>query len=158
MIKERQNDLSWMLSDTAHLLRDNRPYGALLLLLCAVDALASQSFPTLGVRERFEEYLKTKMRRTGRPQVHNIFVPPRNELLTFEYILYKYLRNPVVHEGARLELDHPCGYAVQIDWDKLSCGLKVDSEHNRVIIGGELIIDILIDAVTDGLKEGTTIA
>jgi len=110
----------------------------------------------MGVRERFEAFLKSQMRRPGRPQVHNIFVPERNELLTFEYILYKYLRNPVVHEGARLELDSPKGYAVQIDWTRLSRGIKVDGENKRVILGGDLIIDILLDATVNGLKEGTT--
>jgi hypothetical protein len=45
-------------------------------------------------------------------------------------------RNPIVHEGAALELDHPEGYAFQIDWDALPLGIEVDSDHSRVILGG----------------------
>ena len=156
MKENKPDDASWMLNDAIHLLQSKRPYGAILLLLCAVDAIAARRFPGMGVRERFEEYLKTQMRRPERPQIHNIFVPPRNELLTFEYILYKYLRNPVVHEGAKLELDSPAGCAVQIDWGELSRGVKVDGVHSRVILGGELIIDILLDAVMEDQKSGTT--
>jgi len=86
------HDLSWMLRDAIGLMNFQRYYSAMLLLLCAVDALAARHFPKKGVRERFEEFLKTHMRRPGRPQIHNIYVPPRDDLLTFEYILYKYLR------------------------------------------------------------------
>jgi len=149
-----EHDLSWMLSDAIVLLNSQRRYSAILLLLCTVDALAARRFPKKRVGERFEEFLKTQMRRPGKPQIHNIFVPSRGEPLTFEYILYKYLRNPVVHEGAQLELDDPKDYVVQIDWSDLRQGLKVDRDNNRVILGGELILDILLDAVSNGLKEG----
>ena len=142
-----------MLTDAVDLLRLGKRYSAMLILLCAVDALAKRTISKGQVGERFEEFLKSKMRREGRPQVWNIFLPSQNQLLTFEYILYKYLRNPLVHEGARLELGHPSGYDVQIDWHDLSRGIKVDSENNRLILGGELIIDILYDAVNEGLKD-----
>lgn len=151
------HELSWMLSDALDLLSQKRRYSALLILLCAVDALARRRFPkTTRVKQRFEEFLKSKMRRPGRPQLWNIFVPQRNELLAFEHLFYKYLRNPMVHEGARMELDHPKGYAVQIDWHDLPRGVKVDGVNNRVVLGGELILNILIDAVSEGLKEDTT--
>lgn len=94
------------------------------------------------------------MRRPGRPQVWNIYVPDRGELLSFEYIIYKYIRNPVVHEGARLELDHPSDYTVRIDWKDLRRGIKVDGDSNQVILGGDLIIDILVDAVIVGMQNG----
>ncbi|MHC4214115.1 MAG: hypothetical protein ACYSWP_12150 [Planctomycetota bacterium] len=125
------------------------------MLLCAVDALAARAYPKEKVRERFQAFLESKMRRPGRPQIWNIYVPPRNELLPFEYILYKYLRNPVVHEGARLELDHPNNYSVKIDWHEIPKGIKVDSDNRRVVLGGELIIELLIDAVVDGMRQAT---
>jgi len=146
------HELHWMLSDAIALIQLERKYGAILLLLCAVDALSARAFPEKGVRKRFQTYLESKMRRQGRPKVLNIYVPPRNELLPFEYILYKYLRNPVVHEGAQLLLDHPGGYAVRIDWSDIPRGIKVDSDNSKVIIGGELILDILSDAVIEGLQ------
>jgi len=152
-IPEKSQQFSWMLEDAVELLRLQRRYGAMLILLCAVDAIASHCFPKKGVGERFEEFLKKQMRRSGRAQIHNIFVPSKNELFSFEKILYKYLRNPVVHEGAQLELDHPKNYTVQIDWTEIPRGIRVDNDNNRLVLGGELIIDILLDAVINGLEE-----
>jgi hypothetical protein len=149
-----QHELSWLLTDALGLFHFGRKYSAMILLLCAVDALARQADPDNDkVSERFEEFLKTQMRRPGRPQVWNIYVPKRDEILSFEYILYKYLRNPVVHEGARLELDHPSHYAVCLDWSNYPRGIQVDSDHKRVVLGGDLVLDILIDAVANGLKD-----
>ena len=148
------HELHWMLADAMALSQLGRKYGAILLLLCAVDALSARAFPDKKtVRDRFQTYLKSKMRRPGRPQVWNIYVPPRNELLPFEYILYKYLRNPFVHEGARLALDHPRDYAVRIDWKEIPSGIKVDSDNSQVILGGELVFDILADAVIESLRQ-----
>jgi len=147
------HELHWMFSDAIALSQLDRKYGAILLLLCAVDALSARAFPEKSVRDRFQTYLESKMRRPGRPQVWNIYVPPRNELLPFEYILYKYLRNPVVHEGAKLLLGHHGEYVVRIDWSEIPRGIKVDSDNNQVIIGGELVLDILADAVIEGLRE-----
>ena len=107
----------------------------------------------MKVGERFRSFLESKMRRPGRPQVWNIFVPRRNELLPFEYILYKYLRNPVVHEGAILELDHPIGYDVQMDWKEIPRGIRVDNNEQRVVLGGELVLEILFDAVIEGMRD-----
>jgi len=74
--------------------------------------------------------------------------------LPFEQILYKFLRNPLVHEGDQLELGNKTGYgAVQIDWNSIPNGIYVDSNHNCLVLGGELIINILLDAVTNGLKQ-----
>ncbi len=153
-IKLPHNDVGWMLQDAVGLLNFQRKYSAMLLLLCAVDALARQHFPNekkVGVR--FEDFLKKQMRRPGRSQVHNIQVPNTGEILPFEQILYKFLRNPLVHEGDQLELDNKTGYAVQIDWNKLSHGIHVDSDNNRLILGGELVLGILLDAVSNGLKQ-----
>ena len=149
----QKHELYWMLSDAMALNESGRRYGAILLLLCAVDALAKRAYPKKNnVRDRFQTFLESKMRRPGRPQVWNIYIPSRKEPLPFEYILYKYLRNPVVHEGARLELGHPNNYVVRIDWHKIPRGIKVDSNNNQVILGGELIIDLLADAVMEGLR------
>jgi hypothetical protein len=147
------HDLHWMLADAIALIQMERNYSAILILLCAVDGLAKRAYPkTKEVRKRVEAFLESAMRRPGRPQVWNIYVPPRNELLSFEYIIYKYLRNPIVHEGACLELDHPNKYTVRIDWKNLRRGIKVDSDNNQVILGGELILDILVDAVIEGMR------
>lgn len=62
------NDLKWILDDAIELYKMNRKYSSILLLLCAVDALAKRNEPdNEKVGERFENFLKKKMRREGRP-------------------------------------------------------------------------------------------
>jgi len=143
----------WLLDDAIELYRLGRKHSAILLLVCAVDALARAAEPKCDkVGERFERFLRSKMRRSGRPQIHNIFVPKSNQLFSFEYILYKFLRCPLVHEGARLEAHDPEEFAACLDWETIPHGVKVDSANNCVVLGGELVLDLLSDAVSHELQ------
>jgi hypothetical protein len=145
---QSNSSASWILDDAIVLNDLGRKHGAILLLLCAVAALARDSYPTIKKdSERFEQFLRSKMRRPDRVQVHNIFVPKMNQIFSFEYIIYKFLRCPLVHEGARLEATDPAEFAVCLDWEEIPRGIKVDGDNNRVIIGGELVLDILVDAI-----------
>jgi hypothetical protein len=145
------HDFEWLLNDAITMYQLNRKRSAILLLLCAVDALARRSDPdNKKVGERFENFLKSKMRREGRTQIHNIQVPKENKLFTFECLIYKFLRNPFIHEGTKLENQND--YAVCIDWNEIPHGIKVDSKNNKVILGGELVYNILTDAVKDEIK------
>ncbi|MBI1811755.1 MAG: hypothetical protein HYR78_07495 [Nitrospirae bacterium] len=144
--------LSWLLDDAIFLYKNGRKYGSILLLLCTVDALARETNPNAKVGERFEAFLKSKMRRKGRPQIHNISVPKFNQFFSFEYIIYKFLRCPLVHEGSRLEVDDPAEFAVRLDWDTIPNGLSVDTVNNCVILGGELVFKLLTDAVQHELQ------
>lgn len=95
---QSNSSASWILDDAIVLNDLGRKHGATLLLLCAVAALARDNYPTIKKEsERFEQFLRSKMRRPDRGQVHNIFVPNGN--------------------------------------------------NNRVIIGDELVLDILVDAI-----------
>ena len=146
-------DLQWLFKDAVFLYQMNRKDSAILLLLCTVDALARRANPgNVKVGERFEKFLHSKMRRKGRPQIHNIEVPQKNKMYTFEFLIYKFLRNPIIHEGARLEINHQDDYAVCIDWKNIPNGLKVDSKNKKVILGGELVFNILADAVQDEIS------
>jgi hypothetical protein len=40
-----------------------------------------------------------------------------------------------------------------MDWREIPRGIKVDRDNNQVILGGELVLDILADAVVEGLRE-----
>ena len=152
-MKTKHHNSQWLLEDAGALYQMNRKYGAILLLLCAVDALAREADPNnRNVGERFKKFLCSKMRREGRAQIHNIEIPQEGKFYTFENLIYKFLRNPLVHEGARLETDHQDDYAVCIDWENIPYGLKVDSEDKKVILGGELVFNILEDAVQDEIK------
>lgn len=146
-------DFSWLLEDAKMLYQLGRKHSAILLLVCAVDALARNNDPTnKNVGERFEAFLKSKMRRPGRAQIHNILVPKSGRPFSFEYIIYKFLRCPLVHEGARLEAADPTEFAVCLDWETIPHGVKVDNANDRVILGGELVFDLLADAVQHELE------
>jgi hypothetical protein len=138
--------------DAMFLYCDGRRQSAILLLLCAVDSLAKNRLPgETSNAERFEQFLRSKMRRPGRAQVHNIEVPRFKKLFTFEYIIYKFLRCPLVHEGANLVANDHEECPVVLDWDAIPRGIQVDSENDRVVLGGELAWMILVDAIQDEL-------
>ena len=135
------------------LLQHGRRYGALLLLLCAVDALAVRAYPGARFGDRFKDYLKVKLPAQTRIQTINIRVPKREQVLPLEYILYKYLRNPMVHEGAHLDVDQPSRFEVSIDWSNEAASIRIDDDSNQVVLGGNFVINILKGIVTDGLIE-----
>jgi hypothetical protein len=141
--------------DAMFLYRSDRRHGAILLLLCAVDSLAKNRLPSeTRNAERFEQFLRSKMRRPGRAQVHNIEVPRFNKLFTFEYIIYKFLRCPLVHEGSSLIANDNEECPVVLDWETIPRGIRVDGENDRVVLGGELVTMILVDAIQDELGAG----
>jgi hypothetical protein len=37
--------------------------------------------------------------------------------------------------------------AVCLDWDSIPLGISVDSDGNRVVLGGELVVSVLSDAL-----------
>jgi hypothetical protein len=149
----QQHELSWLFLDAMDLLQHGRQYSALLLLLCTVDALAARAYPKAKVGDRFKDYLKAKLPAHTRIQTINIRVPKREQVLPLEYILYKYLRNPMVHEGAHLDVDKPSHFEVSIDWSKEAASIKIDDDRNQVVLGGVFIVNILSGIVTDGLIE-----
>jgi len=140
-------EVQWLYEDASVLYRMGRKHSAILLLLCAVDALARSAYPaTTKSSERFEQFLRSKMRRPGRAQVHNIWVPKRDRFFAFEYIIYKFLRCPLIHQGARLEASD-VEFAVSLEWNDIPHGVKVDPSSGRVILGGELVWEMLEDAI-----------
>jgi len=138
----------WLLDDASTLYRLGRKHSAILLLLCAVDALAREADPANPrSADRFEAFLRSRMRRPERPQVHSIEIARLGRLFSFEYIIYKFLRCPIVHEGARLEANDPSEFIVCVDWDTVPHGIKLEPDQQRVLIGGELVLELLADAV-----------
>jgi hypothetical protein len=144
---------SWLLDDAVLLYQLGRKHSAILLLLCAVDGLAKQADPANGnSADRFETYLKGLMRRPGRAQIHTVAVPRLRRSVSFEYLIYKFLRCPLVHEGARLEAHDPASFGVCLDWEIVPHGIKLEPERSRILLGGELAFDILADAVSHGIE------
>lgn len=144
------NDPAWLLEDAIELYRIGRKRGSILLLACAVDALAQRRNPqNSNNRERYVNFLKEKMRRPGRAQIHNQWVPRLGRALEFEFLFYKFLRCPLVHEGSTLEAAAPDVY-VCLDWEN-PWQINTDHSSNVVFLGGEFAFDVLSDAVAHEL-------
>jgi len=102
------HEIAWMFTDAVGLYHLGRKYSSMLLLLCAVDALARIFDPGKdNVGERFRNFLRDRLPAHTRVQNFNIRVPQRDDTFCIEYILYRYLRNPMVHEGAHLDVTEP---------------------------------------------------
>ncbi|MGA2507376.1 MAG: hypothetical protein ABSF80_07870 [Chitinispirillaceae bacterium] len=156
---KRSQSSHWLLDDAVTLYHLGRKHSAILLLLCAVDALAREAAPTnTNSADRFENFLRSKMRRSGRAQIHTIEIARLGRSFSFEYIIYKFLRCPLVHEGARLEANDPTEFIVCLDWDTIPHGIKLEPDLNRVLLGGELVFDILADSVQHELENGSGLA
>jgi len=150
----KDHELWWMFSDAVGLFHLGRRYSSMLLLLCAVDALAKRSKPTIEkVGDRFRELLKEKLPKYTRVDNFNIHVPQHGDYMRLEAILYKYLRNPMVHEGAHLDVEDSSGFAVCIDWSHRAPSVRVDQVERAVVLGGEWIVDVLGGVVTETIGE-----
>ncbi len=150
-----QHSLWWMFADAVTLFQSGRKYSSTLLLLCAVDALAKASKPAVpAVGDRFREFLKERLPKFTRVENFNIHVPQHGNFMRLEAILYKYLRNPMVHEGARLDVEDPTGFAVCLDWAKNAASVRIDSTNQLVVLGGEWIIDAVGGVVHDAMVTG----
>ena len=156
-VRIHDHELSWLFTDAVGLYHLGRKYSSLLLLLCAVDALAKAADPAKeNVGERFQAFLKERLPKHTRVENFNIRVPKRDAVFRLEYILYKYLRNPVVHEGAHLDVTVEGTFAVFIDWAPAAPSVHVDNEKNRVVLGGDWTVDVLGSVIKDALVEALT--
>jgi len=73
-----------------------------------------------------------------------------------EELLYKYLRNPMVHEGAHLDVEKPKNFAVYLDWKEGAPTVNVDNDSNRVILSGIWVIEMLARVVIDAIRADLT--
>ena len=156
-IRVQDHELAWMFTDAVGMFHLGRKYSSMLLLLCAVDALAKVFDPDNdNVGDRYRNFLRDRLPAHTRVQNFNTRVPQRDDTFRIEYILYRYLRNPMVHEGAHLDVTEPANFAVQIAWSTSAPSVHVDNDSNRVVFGGEWIVDIPGGVVKDALIEDLT--
>jgi hypothetical protein len=157
IIDLRDHELWWLFLDATGLYHLGRKPSCLLLLLCAVDALAKRARPNVKlVGKRFTELLKEKLPKYTRVQNYNIHVPQFGDFMRLEAILYKYLRNPMVHEGATLDVQHASGYAVCINWASKAPSVKVSQEDKLVTLGGDWIVDCVAGVVKECITDEMT--
>ena len=150
----RDHELSWLFTDSVGLFQLGRKPTALLVALCGVDALAHLADPKNDkVRERVEKFLKDRMPPFTGVQNFNIRVPKKQGLMRLESILYKYVRNPIVHEGAQLDVDEPYHFAVVFDWKLRAPSVRVDDAANVLVLGGDYIANALFEVIKGYLGE-----
>ena len=138
-------DLRWLWDDATCLFGQNRKNAALLLLLCAVDALAKREYPSEDkVRVRYTTFLNDGLKKhipTADMVWHRT---PAGQGLRFADVVYKYLRNPVVHQGQDLsDADEIC-----VRW---SCGTMFwDLANKPILLGGDDCLEKIVGDATFG--------
>lgn len=78
----------------------------------------------------------------------------QKDLIPIEKVLWKYCRNPIVHEGSRLAVDGDTD--VTLDWSAppTSLKLKVDQEaKNVIVISAPFLLNVLYRIVAKHLGE-----
>lgn len=74
------------------------------------------------------------------------------DMITLEEVLWKYCRNPIVHEGSRLAVDGDT--SVTLDWSipESTLSLKVDHDaKNLIVIGAPYLLSLLYRVVVKNL-------
>lgn len=151
-----KHELSWLLRDAVGLAHLGHRFSALLLLLCGIDAFAVRRYPRLGPGPRFKRFLKEQLPSHTHIENFWIRVPTTDKKLRVEEILYKYLRNPMVHEGAHLDVEKPKNFAVYLDWKEGAPTVKVDNDSNRVILSGMWVIEMLARVIIGAIRADLT--
>ena len=150
------HELSWLLRDAIGLSHLGRRCGALLLLLCGVDAFAQRTYPGLTQRRRFEKFLREKLPPHTRIENFSINIPKTQQTLRIEEIFYKYLHNPMIHEGAHLDIGKPHNFAVYLDWNDGAVTVNVDNDADQVILSGRWIVEVLANVIIDAITNDLT--
>jgi hypothetical protein len=149
----RDHELGWMFTDATGLFQLCRFNSCLLIILCAVDACARRRQPSAGVRERFESFLRDRLPAFTRVTNFNIMIPQHGEFMRLEEILYRLLRNGIVHEGASFSVDHPSQYSVSLDWKSKATTVRVSQQEKLVVINGQWLVDAVAGVVRQALAE-----
>ncbi len=144
-------DLLWLLRDALGLLNLLRKPPALLLLLCAIDALAGREYPKMKVGPRFKKYLRKRLSKYTGVTDFLVKIQGHEEPLRLEDILYKYLRCPMIHEGLVLDMRHASNVPLLLDWSDNRQGYVQVDESGTVIIGADGVINALVNIVSEAV-------
>ena len=139
--------------DAKFLLSEGRNHGALLVLLCIVDGLASIKYPSMARnenRKRYCNYLRWVFSNNVWPDVRFNLAAPAGKC-RMEEILYNFFRNPIVHEGANLDVDDGWDGPIRIDWE--SKGALMDVKAGVSVFSAKKIIALLEQVVFLGVWE-----
>lgn len=145
-----------LLKDAALLYKHERLPSTLLLLLCAVDALAPRIAGYERVRERYIQFLTDRLHNYPGPGVklEKVQIPKTGEMLDFAHIIYTYMRNPIVHEGQTLDVRTGSLIAhVVLDFQDKRLVSRIDDARDRIIVGGDWLIGRLFTILNHELDK-----
>jgi len=147
-------DIRWLYHDAMKCYEYGMKPAGLLLLLCAVDALAAKEYPMAGVRSRFVRFVQEQI-----GEYTNLVCLPvrtKNGKYTgrekdehFENIgtiLYKYFRNPMVHEGKDMDARVASRVPIAFFWED-----EHIEQGKCMCINGGYLIYLLGCIVRDGV-------
>ena len=148
-------DLFWMFHDAFGLFHLGKKPTALLLLLCAVNALAERAYSQVEAQagEKFRRFLGERLPKYTKAASFDVRIRGQGELLRVEAVLYEFLRNPTVDGGFRFDMEKVSNVAVNIDWADDARYLRWGDREGRLVIGG----DWLVDVVGGVVKEATSV-
>lgn len=144
--------MNGLYSDAVFLRQNGRLRGCLCLLLCLIDGLAKQEYPTISQnRERYVKYLKSKLESLGIDEI--VRIEEKDDLLHLADIIYEYFRCNMVHEGdSRDSLD----YEVQIEYEesgrfRFNGKSLIDRVNMKLIYKAGWLADILFQIIEGDL-------
>jgi len=136
--------LSWMHKDALFLREHGRLQGCLALLLCLVDALATNRYPGKGNnKSKYCKYLKERLVDLGHDSSYRI--EEKKRLIHLSEIIYTYFRCFLVHEGNTLERTE---YEVQLKYQPnprsvFGAGILIDRQKGQFVVQADWLIDLL---------------
>ena len=143
-------NIEWLLDDARFLFSHARFSGALLTLLCAVQALSSTRSEKTD-RQKFVAFLGERLSsHTGVGELR-IQVKSPGRLPLLQEILYDYLRCPIIHEGKHLIRQEDADSSVCLDFSEGAP--SVSSDGRKVTFGGRWLCNVLAGLVKDGLTD-----
>lgn len=137
-------DLAWIWYDAIELRDQGKNDSALLLLLCAVEALAGRRLERIrALSTRFEKYLSGELAKRVPLSDHLQHKGDDGRKTSLAASVYRFLRNPSVQEGAQAE----AGPGVQIDWG--DAVVVWDPTRSPIVIAGQWLYKQLEEIVGD---------
>lgn len=113
------------------------------------DANKSRQGVTIRLPDNF-----SSAKAQDKEQIYANIAKLKESLITIEQVLWKYCRNPIVHEGSQLAIDGDT--AVTLDWSvpQTTLSIKVDQEaKNVIVISAPFLLNVLYQIVAKHLAD-----
>jgi hypothetical protein len=142
----------WMYKDAVLLKEKGRLKGCLCLLLCLVDALAKQKYPTERVKVRYVRYLKERLADLCIDESYR--VEEKDGVVHISEIIYEHFRCYFVHEGDDKTDD---SHEIQIEYGQPGAlKILIDRRNEKIKFTIDWLTIVLLDVVDEPRVENYT--